>query len=97
MRFLSSALNDVVPEKNTCVSFVQAKDAKGPLARDLRAEDPDRVARVTAKICYGKVVVGITAAILVRFTLSLILARPTVTPNPSIPILAMALLLSSTS
>lgn len=60
MRFFDKALNDVVPEKNTCVSFVREEGDKGPLAKDLRKEDPDRVARVTARVHYGKVVVGST-------------------------------------
>lgn len=58
MRFFEKALNDVVPEKDTCVSFAQEEGEKGPLAKDLRKEDPERVARVTAKVHYGKVVVG---------------------------------------
>lgn len=57
MRFFEKALNDVPPEKNTCVSFVREEGDKGSLAKDLRKEDPERVARVTAKIHYGKVVV----------------------------------------
>ena len=28
---------------------------KGPIAKDIRLEDPARVARVTAKVHYGKV------------------------------------------
>lgn len=57
MRFFEKALNELVPEKNTCVSFVREEGEKGALAKDLRAEDPERVARVTAKVHYGKVVV----------------------------------------
>ncbi|KAF6230560.1 hypothetical protein HO173_011097 [Letharia columbiana] len=57
VRFFDKALNDVVPEKNTCVSFVREEGDKGPLAKDLRKEDPDRVARVTARVHYGKVVI----------------------------------------
>ena len=38
-----------------CISFVYEDGDKGPSAKDLRAEDPDRVARVTAKKIYGKV------------------------------------------
>ena len=57
MRFFDKALNEVKPEKNTCVSFVREEGDKGPLAKDLREEDPERVARVTAKVHYGKVVV----------------------------------------
>lgn len=60
MRFFEKALNEVVAEKNTCVSFVREEGDKGPLAKDLRKEDPDRVARVTAKVHYGKVVVILT-------------------------------------
>ncbi|KAL9071982.1 MAG: hypothetical protein Q9161_003914 [Pseudevernia consocians] len=57
VRFFEKALNEVVPEKNTCVSFVQEEGEKGLLAKDLRKEDPERVARVTAKVHYGKVVI----------------------------------------
>ena len=57
MRSFEKALNDIVDEKNACVSFVREEGDKGPLAKDLRKEDPERVARVTAKIHYGKVVV----------------------------------------
>lgn len=60
-------------------------------------EEEEGVARVTAKVRYGKVVVGLSAAILVWFTLSLILVRTIVTPHPSIRILAMASLLNLTS
>ena len=59
MRFFEKALNEVVPEKDTCVSFVQEEGEKGLLAKDLREENPERVARVTAKVHYGKVVVGL--------------------------------------
>ena len=47
----------MVAEKNTCVSFVREEGDKGPLAKDLREEDPVRVARMTARVHYGKVVV----------------------------------------
>lgn len=57
-RFFDKALNEVKPEKNTCVSYVLEEGDKGPLAKDLREEDPDRVARVTARVHYGQVVVG---------------------------------------
>ena len=57
MRFFEKALNEVVPEKNTCVSYFREEGEKGSLAKDLRKEDPERVARVTAKVHYGKVVV----------------------------------------
>lgn len=65
VRFFDNALNEVVPEKNTCVSFVQEEGGKGPLAKDLRTEDPERMARVTAEVHYGKVVVGYTTATVV--------------------------------
>ena len=58
VRYFEKALNELKPEKNTCVSFVREEGEKGSLAKDLRQEDPERVARVTAKIHYGKVVVG---------------------------------------
>ena len=38
-----------------CVSFKQEEGAKGPMAKDVRLEDPERVARVTAKVRYGTV------------------------------------------
>ena len=57
VRFFDKALNEVKPNKNTCVSFVREEGDKGPLAKDLRKEDPERVARVTARVHYGKVVV----------------------------------------
>lgn len=60
MRFFQKALNEVKADKNTCVSFVREEGDKGPLAKDLRQEDPERVARVTAKVHYGKVVVRLT-------------------------------------
>lgn len=47
----------MVPEKQMCVSFILEEGEKGPTAKDVRTEDPDRVARVTAKIHYGKVAV----------------------------------------
>ena len=60
IRFFEKALNEVKPEKNTCVSYVREEGEKGALAKDLREEDPDRVMRVTAKVHYGKVVVRAT-------------------------------------
>ena len=62
MRFFDKALNEVKPEKNTCVSYVreEGQGDKGPLAKDLREEDPERVARVTAKGHYGIVVVRLS-------------------------------------
>lgn len=47
MRFFEKALNEIVPEKNTCVSFVREEGDKGPLAKDPRKEDAERVARGT--------------------------------------------------
>ncbi len=41
--------------KDMTVSFVFEEGPKGPLAKDVREEDPVRVARVTAKRHYGKV------------------------------------------
>ena len=38
-----------------CVSFVYEDGDKGPSAKDIRQEDPERVARVTAKKMYGTV------------------------------------------
>ena len=57
MRFFEKALSGLKPVKNTCVSYDREEGEKGALAKDLREEDPDRVARVTAKVHYGKVVV----------------------------------------
>lgn len=59
VRFFERALNEVKPEKNACVSYVREEGDKGALAKDLRKEDPERVALVTAKVHYGKVVVGL--------------------------------------
>ena len=47
----------MVPEKDMCVSFVLEESEKGPSAKDVREEDPERIARVTAKVHYGKVLV----------------------------------------
>ena len=57
MRFFEKALSGLKPIKNTCVSYELEEGEKGALAKDLREEDPDRVARLTARIHYGKVVV----------------------------------------
>ena len=58
MRFFDNALNGVKPKINTRVSFIVEVGDKGPLAKDIREEDPAHVARVTAEVHYGKVVVG---------------------------------------
>ena len=50
--------NGLALEKDMYVSFVYEDSGKGPAAKDLRLEDPARVARVTAKVHYGKVEVG---------------------------------------
>ena len=50
--------NGLKMEKDMCVSFVCEDSDKGPAAKDLRQEDPARVARVTAQVHYGKVEVG---------------------------------------
>lgn len=47
--------NGLTLEKDMCVSFVCEDSGKGPAAKDLRREDPARVARVTAKVHYGNV------------------------------------------
>ena len=47
----------MIIEKDMCVSFVLEESDKGPSAKDVREEDPERVARVTAKVHYGKVIV----------------------------------------
>ena len=51
--------NGVTLVKDMCVSFVCEDSGKGPAAKELRQEDPERVARVTAPVHYGKVEVGI--------------------------------------
>lgn len=56
VRFFEKALNGLKPVKSTCVSYDREEGEKGALAKDLREEDPDRVARVTARLHYGKVV-----------------------------------------
>lgn len=50
--------NGLILQKDMCVSFVCEDSGKGPAAKDLRQEDPARVARVTAKVHYGKVEVS---------------------------------------
>ena len=40
-----------------CVSFVFEENDKGPTAKDVREEDPERVARVTAVRRHGVVTV----------------------------------------
>ena len=57
VRFFEKALSGLKPVKSTCVSYDREEGEKGALAKDLREEDPDRVARVTARVHYGKVVV----------------------------------------
>lgn len=56
-RFFEKQCNGMVPEKNMCVSFIVEETEKGPTAKDVREEDPERVERVTAKVHYGKVAV----------------------------------------
>lgn len=50
--------NGLTLAKDMCVSFVCEDGEKGPAAKDLRQEDPARVARVTAKVLYGTIEVG---------------------------------------
>lgn len=57
-RFFEKALIGISPTKGLCVSFVCEEGDKGFTAKDLREEDPDRVARVTAKVHYGRVEVS---------------------------------------
>jgi len=47
--------NGLTLTKDMTVSFVFEEGPKGPLAKDIREEDPVRVARVSAKRHYGKV------------------------------------------
>ena len=56
-RFFEKQCGGMVIEKDMCVSFVLEESDKGPSAKDVREEDPERVARVTAKVHYGKVLV----------------------------------------
>ena len=49
-RFFSKQLNGSKPEKGLCVSFVFEDTDKGATAKDLRQENPDRLARVTARV-----------------------------------------------
>ena len=44
------------------MSFVLEETEKGPTAKDLREENPERVARLTANVHYGKVKVEIFCA-----------------------------------
>ena len=76
-RFFDKACKNMTPGKGMCVSFVLEETEKGPTAKDLREEDPERVARVTAKVHYGKVKVG-PAVLGTRYTLL------TLTSNTSI-------------
>ena len=66
-RFTHVAISAVVFEKQCngniletgqTVSFVHEEGEKGPIAKDIRIEDPARVARVTATVHYGKVKVS---------------------------------------
>lgn len=57
-RFFDKACKNLTPAKGLCVSFVLEESEKGLTAKDLREEDPERVARLTAKVHYGKVKVG---------------------------------------
>ncbi len=61
-RFFDKACKNITPGKGMCVSFVLEETEKGLTAKDLREEDPERVARVTAKVHYGKVKVGLFCA-----------------------------------
>ena len=71
-------LNGLTLEKNMCVSFKQEEGAKGPLAKDIRQEDPDRVARITAKVHYGIVEVpGARSCLITRIGLTLYRATST--------------------
>ena len=58
-RFFDKACTaGLVPRKGLCVSFVLEETEKGPSAKDLREEDPERVRRVTAKVYHGRVEVS---------------------------------------
>ena len=60
--------NGITLETDMCVSFKQEEGSKGPVAKDLRQEDPARVARVGAKVHYGKVEVSFMTGILSLLT-----------------------------
>ena len=52
---LKKQCNDMIIERDLCVYFVLEEFNKGPSAKDVREEDTERVARVKAKVYYGKV------------------------------------------
>ncbi len=49
------ACNGLTLHKDMCVSFIFEENDRGPTAKDVREEDPERVARVTAVRKYGLV------------------------------------------
>ena len=59
--------NGLTLVKDMCVSFVYEDSDRGPAAKDLREEDPARVERVTAKVHYGKIEVGVPPSSLPPF------------------------------
>lgn len=65
------ACSEFTPSKGACVSFVFEENDKGPTAKDVREEDPERVARVTAVRRYGTVDVSRYALYLPVFALTL--------------------------
>ena len=55
-RFFDKACTaGLIPQKGLCVSFLLEQTDKGPSAKDLREEDPERVRRATAEVYYGQV------------------------------------------
>ena len=67
-RFFDKACKNLTPAKGLCVSFVLEESEKGLTAKELREENPERVARLTAKVHYGIVKVGLFCARYLMFT-----------------------------
>ena len=94
--------NGLTLVKDMCVSFVYEDSDKGPAAKDVREEDPARVARVTAKVLYGKIEVGFPFLLsdfplALSSTLLTSLSYASVTWTPQTVILAAAMVSSSRS
>lgn len=72
------ACTEFTPTKGACVSFVFEENDKGPTAKDVREEDPERIARVTAVRRYGTVDVSRSASYLpvLALTRCKVLCRP---------------------
>ena len=77
--------NGLTLVKDMCVSFVYEDGDKGPAAKDVREEDPARVARVTAKVLYGKIEVGFPSLPFSHFANLHILCKRYLDPPESKP------------